>query len=154
MQPLEADSIPDRMLLSIITNRPRRTSLSRTICYATLLSSSSRATLQLSKQFKIATDHPSNTPILTIWKQSQRYKDQQIQTKQLNICIYPHSLHRLCQVQMRLFLQGERCHFLNPQSIYHITLAVFFYYSTTTTPIVFLCQSSLLITFDSHVRES
>ena len=41
----------------------------------TLSTSSSSATLQLSKQLKIGTDHPSSTPVLTTWIQSPRLQE-------------------------------------------------------------------------------
>ena len=46
--------------------------------------------------------------------------------------MYQNLLHRICQVQIYLFLQREDGRFPNPLSTYHATLAVFFCQSTTT----------------------
>jgi len=79
IQPPETDSTLKQMsrhmvTLSITTNRSRQT-FNREICYATLSSSSSKATLQVSRAVQNSNRFTSNSLILTTWIRSQQLQE-------------------------------------------------------------------------------
>ena len=93
---------------------------------------------QLIKQLEITIDdHPACQSQLSRLNPGD-YKNQRIQTEQLKIYIYPHLLHRLCEIQTHL----QRSRFPNSHSTYHTTLA---YTNTITITNKFNQQSTIEI---------